>query len=79
LLTHKLVHVVASDMHSADSPMLDQAVPLVEELLGSECASLMFTETPRRILAGEAFHKEPPQRFEPARRGLRGIFFRRRK
>jgi len=75
LLTHKLVHVIASDMHSADSPTLDQAVSVVEDLLGTEYASRMFTEIPRRILAGEAFHKDPPQRFEPARRGLRGIFF----
>ena len=75
LLTHGLVHVVASDMHSADSPTLDQAVAAVEKLLGPERASRLFTEVPRRILTGETFHKDPPQRFESARRDLRSIFF----
>ena len=78
LLTHKLVHVIASDMHSANSPTLDQAVPVVERLLDPERASRMFTEIPRRILAGETFCKEPPQKFESERRGLRGILFRHR-
>ena len=75
LLTHKLVHVIASDMHSAESPTLDQAIPVVEELLDPEYASRMFTEVPRHILAGETFYKDPPQRSEPARRSLRGILF----
>jgi len=76
LLIHRLVHVIASDMHSASSPTLDQAIPVVEELLGSEKASHIFIEVPRRILAGETFHKEPPQRFESARKGLRSFFSR---
>jgi len=78
LLTHRLIHVIASDMHSANSPTLAEGVPVVERLLGQEQASRMFTEIPRRILAGETFHKEPPQRFESGRRGLRSIFFRRK-
>jgi len=77
MLTHKLVHVVASDMHSDDSVTQGHAVPAVEELIGSEEASPMFTENPGRILAGEAFHKESPQRFEDDRRGLKRIFSRR--
>ena len=76
LLTHKLVHVVASDMHSDDSITQGHALPAVEEVIGSEEASLMFIENPGRILAGEAFHKESPQRFEHERRGLRRIFSR---
>jgi len=77
MLTHRLVHVVASDMHSDDSITQGHAAPAVEELIGSEEASLMFTENPGRILAGEAFHKESPQRFEDDRRGLKRIFSRR--
>lgn len=77
LLIHKLVHVVASDMHSDDSVTQGHALPAVEEVIGSEEASLMFTENPGRILAGEAFHKESPQRFGHERRGLRRIFSRR--
>jgi protein-tyrosine phosphatase len=76
LLTHRLVDVIASDMHSVNSPSLDQAVPVVEKLLGPEQTARMFTEIPRQILAGETFYKDPPQRLESARRGLRSIFFR---
>ena len=75
LLTQRLVHVVASDMHSARSSTLDQALPMVEKLLGSERASRMFIDAPGHIVAGEAFEKEPPLRPESERRGLRGIFF----
>jgi protein-tyrosine phosphatase len=78
LLTHRLVHVIASDMHSADSHTLDQAIPEAEKLLSPECVSRMVTEIPRQILAGETFHKEPPQRFESARGRLRNIFSRRK-
>jgi protein-tyrosine phosphatase len=78
LLIHRLVHVVASDMHSPNSPVLDQALPVVEDLLGTERASRMFDEIPEHIVAGETFCKEPPQRFEPERRGLRDVLFGRR-
>ncbi len=77
LLTHKLGHVVASDMHSADSPTMDQAVPEVEKLLGKEQAARMFVDTPRQILAGEAIHQEElPQQLGTRRRGLRRFFSR---
>ena len=79
LLTHNLVHVVASDMHSARAPSLDRAVPAIRELIGSENASRLFIDNPRKILAGEAIHKEPPKRYEPARRSLADILFRRKK
>ena len=77
LLTHKLGHVVASDMHSADSPTMDQAVPAVEKLLGKEQAARMFVDIPRQILAGEAIHQEElPQQLGTRRRGLRRLFSR---
>ncbi len=77
LITHKLAHVVASDMHSADSPTMEQAVPEVEKLVGKEQARLMFVDTPRRILAGEDIHQEElPQQFGTRRRGLRRFFSR---
>ena len=75
LLTHGLVHVVASDMHSASSPTLDQALPGVEKLLGRERALPMFVEIPGRIVAGETFHKEPPVRIASTRSGLKGFLF----
>ncbi len=80
LLNHGMAHVIASDMHSANSPTLDQALPVVEKLLDKERALRMFMENPRHILEGKAlYQQEQPQRFERERRGLRGIFSRHRK
>jgi len=75
LLTHKLVHVIASDMHSARTPTLSQGVSVVSKLLGQERASHMFDETPRQIVAGETFYKEEPQRVTSERRWLKSILF----
>ena len=77
ILTHNLAHVIASDMHSANSPALGAAVPEVEKLLGKEQAARLFVETPQQIVAGEDFHQEElPQQFGTRRRGLRGFFSR---
>lgn len=80
LLTHGLANVIASDMHSPDSLTMDQAVPVVEKLLGKERASRLFTETPRQILAGEVFQqKEKPQQFETQKKRFWGLFPRKKK
>lgn len=60
LITHNLIHAVASDMHSANSADFIQAFPLVESLLGKKQAMDMFVNTPKKILEGELFQKEPP-------------------
>ena len=77
LLTHRLAHVIASDMHSVYSPTMDQVVPEVERLVGKERAARMFIDTPRQILAGEAIYQEElPQQFEARRGVLRRLFSR---
>ena len=77
LITHRLAHIVASDMHTANSRTLDQALPAVEKLVGKEQAARMFVETPRQILAGEEFHQqETPQQIGTQRKGLRKLFSR---
>jgi len=78
LLVNNLAHVVASDMHSATSVTMNQAIPLVEKMVGKERTKQLFIENPRRILNGEIIHEEPIQ-IEPERRGLRGFFSRRKK
>jgi protein-tyrosine phosphatase len=78
LLTHRLVQVIASDMHSANSPALGDAIPEVKELVGSERVSQLFVENPHRVLDGETLSTEPPQRFASDRRGLKAIFSRSR-
>jgi len=79
LLTNRLLHLVASDMHSPRSPSMNQAVPMIESLLGSESASRMFNEIPHRILEGETFDKDPPQRYEPAKKWFKKILSGRRR
>jgi protein-tyrosine phosphatase len=54
LLTHRLLHFIASDAHSVNgrSPVLSSAVRAAEEILGEEEARKMVTEYPRAILEG---------------------------
>jgi protein-tyrosine phosphatase len=56
LLTHRLVHVIASDAHSSNRrpPVLSQAVGAAAEILGSyEDAEQMVTGVPASILSGD--------------------------
>jgi protein-tyrosine phosphatase len=78
LLVNKLAHVVASDMHSATSTTMNQAIPLVEKLVGKERTKRLFIENPSRILNGETIYEEP-QQIKSERKGLRGYFSRRKK
>lgn len=77
LLTHKLVHVIASDMHSIQSPSLDQVISPVGKLLDIETISRMLSETPRQIIAGEEIQREPPQRYGTTKRSK--VTFKRKK
>jgi len=79
ILTHKLAHVIASDMHSAHSSTLGAVVSEVEGLLGEEQAARLFVETPQQILDGEdIYHEEIPLQFGSRRKGLWGLFSRSR-
>jgi len=56
LLKHRLVHVIASDAHSAERrpPVLSQAVEAASETMGSyEDAERMVTNVPASILSGD--------------------------
>lgn len=69
LLKHRLVHVIASDAHSADRrpPVLSQAVEVATQILGSfEDAERMVTDVPASILSGDI--PEIPEPL-PAKRG----------
>lgn len=54
LLRRNLVHLIASDGHSADlrPPKLAEAVSLAAELIGPERANALVTAHPRAIIAG---------------------------
>ena len=69
LLRHRLVHVIASDAHSADRrpPILSHAVDAAAEILGSyEEAYSMVNDVPACILSGGVL--EIPEPFH-AKRG----------
>ncbi|OGP61090.1 MAG: hypothetical protein A2162_11920 [Deltaproteobacteria bacterium RBG_13_52_11b] len=55
LLKHRLLHVIASDAHSADgrSPVLTSAVEAAGKIIGKEEAWRMVTEYPQAILEGQ--------------------------
>lgn len=54
LLTHRLLHFIASDAHSINGrrPVLSPAVRVAEKILGKEEARKMVTEYPQAILEG---------------------------
>jgi protein-tyrosine phosphatase len=65
LLKHRLVHVIASDAHSADSrpPLLSRAVSEAAELTGSEWLAMsLASDIPAKILAGEPVDIPEPMR-----------------
>jgi protein-tyrosine phosphatase len=65
LLKHRLVHVIASDAHSADRrpPILSRAVNEALELTGSESFAIsLVKDVPAKILAGEPVEIPEPVR-----------------
>jgi protein-tyrosine phosphatase len=54
LVSHKLVHLIASDAHSTDRrpPMLSSAVKAAGKIIGEEQALKMVTEYPQTVLDG---------------------------
>ena len=70
LLKHRLVHVIASDAHSADSrpPLLSRAVNEAAELTGSESFAVsLVSDIPAKILAGEPVEIPEPMRVKGPR------------
>jgi len=70
MLTHNLVHVIASDAHSLSrrSPVLSRGVAAAAKAIGRERAEAMVTTIPAQILRDEDIDFEPPQRYRPKRR-----------
>ncbi len=64
LVSQRLIHIIASDAHSADGrpPVLSHAVDCAAEILGSdEEAGHMVTTVPAAILAGEPIDVPKPR------------------
>lgn len=62
LLTHRLVHVIGSDAHSAGSrcPRMAQARAIIADLLGEDSADRLTRLNASKILAGEVVPTEDP-------------------
>lgn len=69
LLTHNLVHVIASDGHSASDrgPILSAAVKRAGELIGQEAAEAMVTTTPLAIIHDDTITAPEAEPLEPRR------------
>ncbi len=69
LVTHRLVHVIASDAHSVTGrgPVLSAAVKRAGELIGQDAAGAMVTVTPWTILRNESVQVPEPEPLEQPR------------
>lgn len=69
LVTHHMVHVIASDAHSVAGrgPALSAAVRRVGELIGREAAGSMVTTRPLAILRNESVQAPEPEPLEERR------------
>lgn len=71
LLRHDLVHVIASDAHSADfrRPILSEAAALAAELVGQETAEALVMSSPEAIIAGKDIKVPGPAEHGPSAKG----------
>jgi protein-tyrosine phosphatase len=70
LLTHNLIHLVASDAHGVDyrPPLLAQARQQVVKLLGEEAAQMLFEDVAKGLLDDQPIPVPAPQRVAARRR-----------
>ncbi len=63
LLSHNLIHVVASDAHSPQhrTPKMGNAVRFLNEAVPPKYRELLLSENPRRIVSGEEIAGFPPK------------------
>lgn len=65
LLTHRLAHIVASDMHTAHSTPLGEGFLEVSSLVGEEEALRLMDERPRATVEGRAIPRPEPLEYRP--------------
>jgi len=75
LLSHGLVHVLASDMHSALSPMMKHALSSIVAVVGFDEALQISEKIPYNILMGEDFDRVAPIPYEPKKRRIRDLLW----
>lgn len=69
LLTHRMVHFVASDAHGTRDrpPVLGPAYDYVKKQCGTERADKLFVDNPRSVLDGDPIEIEKPEEAPPRR------------
>ena len=72
LLRYNLVHIIASDAHSADRrpPKLSKAVSAASSVIGSEGARRLVEDYPEAIINGRPIYAPEPLPKKP------GVFYR---
>lgn len=63
LLEHKMVHVIASDMHTPSSFVLGEAFQKITDLVGEKEAKNMFDVRPRAIVEGKMSSTPEPTEY----------------
>ncbi len=79
LLRNNLVHVIATDAHSADfrSPVLSEAAAIAADLIGVESAEALVKSVPEAIIAGRDIPTLRHARRSSRAVGRKGDWFRR--
>jgi len=67
LITHNLVHLVASDIHSPGQFFLQQSRETISGWIGEEKASNLFTKNPQKIIHGETLDIGEPEKIRESR------------
>lgn len=71
LLSHKMIHLVASDMHSSSSPLIAQSLSAISAIVGHDRASFMSNDIPKSIIMGEDFEIDKPIQYKPERKNIK--------
>jgi protein-tyrosine phosphatase len=79
LLRQNLVHVIASDSHSADfrPPRLSEAVRLAADVVGRQQAEALVTTNPRAIIEGRPLPAMEPAQYAPPTKTQSSNWFKR--
>jgi protein-tyrosine phosphatase len=79
LLSHNLVHAIASDAHSPDfrRPVLSEAVRVAADLIGPKRAEALVTTIPEAIITGRDIPPLGPSGYPPPPKGQKRDWLRR--
>jgi protein-tyrosine phosphatase len=74
LLSHNMIHLIASDMHSVSSLTIKQAMPDLISIIGHNEALDMINDNSFYILLGREFKRKTPIPYEYQKRNIGNLF-----